>query len=435
MNVLIIGSGGREHAMAWKVRQSVLCDKLFCLPGNPGTANWSCNIVGDPRNFSQIKRAVIDNKIDLVVVGPEDPLVNGLKDYFTGDESLKKVLFIGPCKRGAQLEGSKDFAKHFMSKYGIPTASYKSFTPETIEEGESYLETMQSPYVLKADGLAAGKGVLILNELNEAKEKLKEIFGGKFGEAGKTVVIEQFLKGIELSVFVLTDGKNYMVLPEAKDYKRIYDGDKGLNTGGMGAVSPVPFAGRSFMKKVEERIIRPTLDGLVKEGIEYRGFIFIGLMNCSGEPYVIEYNVRMGDPETESVMTRIDSDLLSHFKAAAEGTLGKESIKISPYGALTVVCVSGGYPESYKKGMEISGALPPDYRAGRDEPKIFHSGTVINGDKLLTSGGRVLAVTVNGESIESCRKKVYSLLERVSYDGMFFRRDIGLDVLSYGEGQ
>lgn len=435
MKVLIIGSGGRENAMAWKLRQSDLCEKLFCMPGNPGTAGFASNIAGDPKDFSQIKRVVLEHEIEMVVVGPEDPLVNGLRDYFSNDEALNGVLFIGPCKRGAQLEGSKDFAKHFMSKYGIPTAAYKSFTVDTVEEAYSYLDSISAPYVLKADGLAAGKGVLILNDLKEAKEKLHEMFGGKFGEAGNTVVIEQFLKGIELSVFVLTDGKHFMVLPEAKDYKRICDGDNGLNTGGMGSVSPVPFADNAFMHRVEERVIKPTLNGLVAEGIDYKGFIFIGLMNCNGDPYVIEYNVRMGDPETESVMTRIDSDLLSHLKAAAEGNLDKERINISSCVALTVVCVSGGYPESYKKGMEIEGCVALNYMSKREEAKIFHSGTVIKEGKLLTCGGRVLAVTVNGDTIELCRKNVYALLEEISYNGIFFRRDIGLDLLSYGEGK
>lgn len=431
MNVLVLGSGGREHAIAWKIKQSEKCEKLFCMPGNPGTALIATNLAGGVNDFDAIKGAVLDNAIDIVVVGPEDPLVNGLRDKFAADSQLANVLFVGPSQRGAMLEGSKDFAKEFMSRHGIPTASYRSFTSTDIDQADKFLESLQAPYVLKADGLAAGKGVLIPETLEEAKASLREMLGGMFGAAGNTVVIEEFLKGIEVSVFVLTDGKDYLILPEAKDYKRIGVGDKGLNTGGMGAVSPVGFADAQFMEKVEERIIKPTVNGLAADGIDYKGFIFIGLMNCNGDPYVIEYNVRMGDPETEAVMTRIDSDLLSHLEAAAKGELSGEKIVISEEGALTVVCVSGGYPQSYGKGYEIFGSEYLERSSVEDKIKIFHAGTSMKEGKLVTSGGRVLAVTVNGKGIEKSREFVYPEIDKIMYTNKYYRSDIGLDLLKY----
>lgn len=431
MNVLVLGSGGREHAIAWKVKQSEKCTNLYCLPGNPGTAQIATNVSGGVKDFDAIKRCVLENGIDIVIVGPEDPLVFGLKDMFAEDPQLKDVLFVGPSKKGAQLEGSKDFAKEFMTRHNIPTAAYRSFTKETLEEADAFLATLEAPYVLKADGLAAGKGVLIIDSLEEAKAELRNMMGGKFGAAGNTVVIEQFLKGIEVSVFVLTSGKDYLILPEAKDYKRIGEGDKGLNTGGMGAVSPVVFADAQFMQKVEERIIKPTVEGFRKDDIDYKGFIFIGLMNCGGDPYVIEYNVRMGDPETEAVMTRIDSDLLSHLVAAAKGDLSGEKMEISKEGALTVVCVSGGYPEEYKKGLEMGGSKYLYENAPDSKIKVFHSGTAMKDGKLVTNGGRVLAVTVNGNGIEAQRSEIYAEIEKIGYEGKYFRRDVGLDLLNY----
>ena len=431
MNVLVLGSGGREHAIAWKVKQSKNCTNLFCLPGNPGTAQIATNVAAGVKDFEAIKKCVLENNIEIVICGPEDPLVFGLKDMFAADEQLKDVLFVGPSKLGAQLEGSKDFAKEFMVRHNIPTAAYKSFTKETLTEADAFLEQLEAPYVLKADGLAAGKGVLILEDLEEAKTELRNMMGGKFGEAGNTVVIEQFLKGIEVSVFVLTSGKDYLILPEAKDYKRIGEGDKGLNTGGMGAVSPVVFADAEFMAKVEERIIKPTVEGFAKDNIDYKGFVFIGLMNCGGDPYVIEYNVRMGDPETEAVMTRIDSDLLSHLVAAAKGDLSGEKIEISKDGALTVVCVSGGYPEEYKKGLEMGGSEYLYSNTPCSKIKVFHAGTAMKDGKLVTSGGRVLAITVNGEGIEKQRETIYAEIAKIEYEGKYCRRDIGLDLLNY----
>ena len=431
MNVLVLGSGGREHAIAWKVKQSKNCTNLFCLPGNPGTAQIATNVAAGVKDFEAIKKCVLENNIEIVICGPEDPLVFGLKDMFAADEQLKDVLFVGPSKLGAQLEGSKDFAKEFMVRHNIPTAAYKSFTKDTLAEADAFLEQLEAPYVLKADGLAAGKGVLILEDLEEAKAELRNMMGGKFGDAGNTVVIEQFLKGIEVSVFVLTSGKDYLILPEAKDYKRIGEGDKGLNTGGMGAVSPVVFADAEFMAKVEERIIKPTVEGFAKDNIDYKGFVFIGLMNCGGDPYVIEYNVRMGDPETEAVMTRIDSDLLSHLVAAAKGDLSGEKIEISKHGALTVVCVSGGYPEEYKKGLEMGGSEYLYSNTPHSKIKVFHAGTAMKDGKLVTSGGRVLAVTVNGEGIEKQRETIYAEIAKIEYEGKYCRRDIGLDLLNY----
>lgn len=428
MNILVLGSGGREHAIAWKIKQSSSCGELFCLPGNPGTARIATNIAGSANDFEAVKRAVVENGIEMVVVGPEEPLVLGMKDFFAADPLLSRVLFVGPCKKGAMLEGSKDFAKRFMNKYSIPTAGYRSFTKENISEGEAFIDSLQPPYVLKADGLAAGKGVLVLDSARQAKEELGSMLSGKFGEAGSTVVIEQFLSGTELSLFILTDGEDYLILPHAKDYKRIGEGDTGLNTGGMGSVSPVPFADASFMEKVEERIIKPTVGALKKEGIDYRGFIFIGLMNCNGEPYVIEYNVRMGDPETESVMTRIKSDFLGHLRATARGELKGEKIEFEEECALTVVAVSGGYPMEYKKGYEIS-APQTLYSCGEGEVRIFHAGTAEKEGKTVTSGGRVLAVTVNGRDIESCRQRAYRELAGIHFTDIYYRRDIGCDLL------
>ncbi|MDP3437874.1 MAG: phosphoribosylamine--glycine ligase [Bacteroidales bacterium] len=423
MRVLIIGSGGRENAIAWKISKSPLLEKLFCAPGNPGTSSLAVNLNIDIKSFDAIKSAVLDNSVNMVIVGPEEPLVNGLGDFFKNDESLKKVVFVGPGSEGARLEGSKEFAKDFMFKYAIPTAGYKSFNRESIEEADRYIDSLKAPYVLKADGLAAGKGVLIIDDSLQAKRELREILSGRFGSAGDKVVIEEFLSGIELSVFVLTDGKNYLILPEAKDYKRACDGDKGLNTGGMGAVSPVPFADADFMSKVESRIIIPTIEGLQKESIDYKGFIFIGLMNCNGDPFVIEYNVRMGDPETEAVVPRIESDLLSHFIALGEGKLEREKIEISDRFAITLVMVSGGYPQNFEKGFEISGV------SELTGEMLFHSGTSIKEGQLVTSGGRVIALTALADGIQSGRERLYSLAGKISYNGIFYRSDIGLDIL------
>ena len=448
MNVLVLGGGGREHAIAWKISQSKDCSQLFVMPGNPGTGRIGKNLAGSPKDFSKVRQAVLDNNVDLVVVGPEDPLVGGLGDFFAEDPALKDVLFIGPCSKGAALEGSKEFAKQFMQRHSIPTAAFRSFTSSSIDEADRFLESLKAPYVLKADGLAAGKGVLICQSLDQAKAELRNMLGGKFGSAGNTVVIEEFLSGIEVSMFILTDGKDYLLLPEAKDYKRIGDGDTGLNTGGMGAVSPVPFVTDEFKDKVIKRIVVPTLDGLREEGIPYKGFIFLGLMNCGGDPYVIEYNVRMGDPETEAVMTRIDSDLLHHLTMCAKGRLGEEKIKISERSALTVVCVSGGYPEGYKKGIRIDGNA---FTSDNPDVNIFHMGTSLSEDGILaTSGGRVLAITANsrqtdcssnsetpsqkavrliGEGRDAC----YPEAEKIRFEGRYFRKDIGLDIIRFIE--
>lgn len=422
--VLIIGAGGREHAMAWKISRSKLLGKLFCAPGNPGTSQIAHNLAIDIKDFQAIKQSVLDNNIDMVVVGPEEPLVNGLQDFFIKDNSLKNIVFIGPSSHGAMLEGSKDFAKSFMIKHNIPTAKYNSFKIETLEEGYKYLESINSPYVLKADGLAAGKGVLILESLEKAKAELTQMLNGKFGKAGNRVVIEEFLSGIELSMFVLTDGSSYMILPEAKDYKRIGEGDTGLNTGGMGAVSPVPFANTAFMKKVEESVIVPTIEGLKKDNIDYCGFIFIGLMNCNGNPYVIEYNVRMGDPETEAVLPRIKSDFLSHLVAAGTGKLEQEKLETDPRTALTMVMVSGGYPGSFEKGypIEIGSIL--------EDANLFHSGTKFQENNLVTNGGRVFALTALSNSIIEGRKIIYELANNVNYQGKQYRKDIGLDLIN-----
>lgn len=423
LNVLVLGSGGRENALAWKISQSSVLGKLYCIPGNPGTSAIAENIPGSLSDFEFIAGAIVSNNIDMVVVGPEEPLVKGIRDYLEGIQGLENLMIIGPDKAGAALEGSKEFAKKFMVKYGIPTASYGSFKAEEIEEAKLFLKGLKPPYVLKADGLAAGKGVLIINDLEEAIKSLSEMFSGKFGPAGNTVVIEQFLSGIEASAFILTDGSGYLMLPEAKDYKRIGDGDTGLNTGGMGAVSPVPFFDAAFRKKVEERIIKPTVTGLGKEGFEYKGFLFIGLMNCGGDPYVIEYNVRMGDPETESVMARINSDFLSHLSAAAKGEISSQKIEVSSNTAVTLVAVSGGYPETYKKGFPISGL---GEEAGS---VVFHSGTRSDGDNVITSGGRVLAITALGLGIPDAREKVYERVSKISFEGISYRKDIGKDLM------
>lgn len=423
MNVLLIGSGGREHALALKFSESTLLTKLFCAPGNPGTNLIAQNIDLDIKNFSEIKRAILDNSIDMVVAGPEDPLVNGLRDFIEADFEISYVKFVGPDKRGAQLEGSKDVAKQFMSRYNIPTAKYNSYTKEQILDACAFLETLNAPYVLKADGLAGGKGVLIINEIEQAKQELVNMFEGKFGKAGEKVVIEEFLRGIELSVFILTDGKDYLILPEAKDYKRVYDNDEGLNTGGMGAVSPVPFANKEFLKKVEDKIIIPTVNGMKSEGILYNGFVFIGLMNCDGEPFVIEYNVRMGDPETEVVVPRVKSDLLGHLAAMCDGKLSKEKIEILDNQALAVVCVSGGYPSDYHKGYVITGVN--EIKNGI----VFQAGTVSNEENLLTNGGRVLVITAFDRDIPLAREKVYNEIKKIKFHNIHYRLDIGNDLI------
>ncbi len=426
-NVLLIGSGGREHALALKISQSALLQEFYAFPGNPGIASVAECIPGKPTDFQKIKRIVEEKSVDLVVVGPEDPLAAGLKDYL--DENLSPApLFIGPGKDGARLEGSKDFAKEFMVRHNIPTAAYRTFTGENSEGAKAFLKTLTPPFVLKADGLAAGKGVLILDTEEEACSALDEMFGGRFGDAGSKVVIEEFLKGTEVSFFVVTDGKDWVLLPEAKDYKRAMDGDEGLNTGGMGSVSPVPFADAAFRKKVEDRIIRPTVEGLRAEGVDYRGFIFFGLMDCGGDPYVIEYNVRMGDPETESVMARIDSGFLEILVAAAEGNLAGKEVKITPDAAITAVIVSGGYPGDYRKGIEIHGIDRLD-----EDFTVHHAGTAIKDGCLVTSGGRVLALTVLGKNLKEARERIYSNIDRIVFEGSFRRSDIGKDMVEMEE--
>lgn len=423
MNILLIGSGGREHAIAWKITQSTKLNKLFIAPGNAGTALIGINADISPGNFEEIKHFVIQNKISLVIVGPEDPLVNGIHDYFLDHENLKNIPVIGPVKAGAQLEGSKDFAKIFMEKYNIPTAKYKCFSLESLEEGYAFLDNLHPPYVLKADGLAAGKGVIILNNLSEAKLTLAEMLRGKFGAASKKVVIEEFLDGIELSVFAVTDGKNYKILPEAKDYKRIGDNNTGPNTGGMGAVSPVPFADKAFMKKVEDTIIRPTVKGLLNEGINYTGFIFFGLINVKGEPMVIEYNVRMGDPETEAVIPRIKTDLLDIFLAVANQKLNEITIEIDERTVTTVVLVSEGYPDKYEKGKHIKGF------ENIKDGLVFHAGTKFQDGEILTNGGRVICLSSYGKDILEARQRSYKNADLIQYNGKCFRKDIGLDLL------
>ncbi|PQB08259.1 phosphoribosylamine--glycine ligase [Polaribacter filamentus] len=424
MNVLILGSGGREHAFTLKLLESKKINQIFVAPGNAGTHKIATNLPVSVSDFEAIKKAVLENDIKMVVVGPEVPLVEGVHDFFLADNELKNISVIGPKKDGALLEGSKDFSKQFMQKHGVPTARYKSFTKENLTEGFTFLETLEPPFVLKADGLAAGKGVLILNSLSEAKSELREMVSNhKFGEASSTVVIEEFLKGIELSVFVLTDGKNYKILPSAKDYKRIGEGDAGLNTGGMGAISPVPFADEAFLQKVEELVVKPTIAGLQKDGIDYRGFIFIGLMNDNGNPSVVEYNVRMGDPETEVVLPRIESDLFELFEGVANQTLNEKSFSVSDKIATTVMLVSGGYPETYEKNKEIIGFDTVH------ESIVFHAGTTMKESKVVTSGGRVMAVTSFGDTIEEALAKCYRSINQIHFDKMNYRKDIGFDLL------
>ena len=423
MNILILGSGGREHAFALKLSQSNKINQLFVAPGNAGTHQIAKNIAIDPTDFIAVKETVLANDIKMVVVGPEAPLVAGVHDFFLADNDLKNIPVIGPKKDGALLEGSKDFSKQFMQKHGVPTARYQSFTKENLQEGFAFLETLAPPFVLKADGLAAGKGVLILNSLQEAKIELEEMVSNKkFGEASTTVVIEEFLKGIELSVFVLTDGKNYKILPSAKDYKRIGEGDTGLNTGGMGAISPVPFADDAFLDKVEELVVKPTISGLQKDGIDYRGFIFIGLMNDNGNPSVVEYNVRMGDPETEVVLPRIASDLFDLFEGVAHQNLDQKSFQVTPKTATTVMLVAGGYPEAYEKHKEITGI------ENVIESTVFHAGTTTKEDKVVSNGGRVMAVTSFGDTIEEALKKSYKSIDLIHFDKMNYRKDIGFDL-------
>jgi len=426
MNVLILGSGGREHAFAWKIAQSKQLQNLYIAPGNAGTANCGTNLNVGVNDFDAIKNIVWEKDINLVLVGPEDPLVKGIHDYFLNDDVLKDIPVIGPKKDGAQLEGSKDFSKQFMLKHGVPTARYATFTKDNLQEGYAFLETLEPPFVLKADGLAAGKGVLIIDNINEAKEELKKMLvDAKFGNASTKVVIEEFLKGIELSVFVLTDGKSYKILPAAKDYKRIGEGDTGLNTGGMGAVSPVPFADDAFIKKVEELVVKPTINGLNKDGIDYRGFIFIGLMNCNGEPSVIEYNCRMGDPETEVVIPRIKTDFIDLLQGVATQTLHQKEYETITDTATTVVLVSGGYPEEFEKGKLITG-LNSNF-----DSQVFHSGTKLDGDNVLTNGGRVFAITSFGKTIEEAVNKSFDTAGKINYEGKYFRRDIGQDLKIY----
>lgn len=423
MNVLILGSGGREHAFAWKIAKSSSCNKLFIAPGNAGTAEVGTNIDIDVNDFGSIKEFVLTENIELVLVGPEDPLVNGIYNFFKEDKQLMNISLIGPSKEGAQLEGSKQFAKEFMFRHNIPTAKYQAFNKDNLAEGYAFLESLEAPYVLKADGLAAGKGVLILNDLQEAKDELKAMVAdAKFGTASSTVVIEEFLDGIELSVFVLTDGDSYKILPSAKDYKRIGEGNTGLNTGGMGAISPVPFADRFYIEKVEREIIKPTVEGLKKDNIEYKGFIFIGLINVKGEPKVIEYNVRMGDPETEVVIPRIKSDLLNLLKGIGDGTFSEKDLEISEEVATTIMLVSGGYPEAYEKGKQITGIEKVS------DSIVFHAGTKQEGEVIKTNGGRVIALTSFGENMNDSLKKSFDSAEKIAFEGKYFRKDIGFDL-------
>ncbi|TDY13604.1 phosphoribosylamine--glycine ligase [Meridianimaribacter flavus] len=423
MTILILGSGGREHTFAWKIAQSPLCKSLYVAPGNSGTAEIAQNVNIGVTDFSAIKTLVLDKQIDMVVVGPEDPLVQGVHDFFLNDQALKHISVIGPQQAAAELEGSKEFAKEFMMRHNIPTAAYQSFNASNVEDGYAFLETLNPPYVLKADGLAAGKGVLILNDLNEAKAELKNMLvDAKFGNASSKVVIEEFLDGIELSCFVLTDGKNYKILPTAKDYKRIGEGDTGLNTGGMGAVSPVPFATPEFLNKIEERIVKPTVAGLQKDNLPYKGFIFIGLIKVGDDPKVIEYNVRMGDPETEVVLPRLKNDLVEIFQAISNETLHTIDIEIDERAATTVMLVSGGYPESYEKGKEITGI------EAITDSIPFHAGAIVKDEKVVTSGGRVMAITSYGNTYQEAIKKSYQNIEKLHFDKMYYRKDIGFDL-------
>ncbi|MHC5201117.1 phosphoribosylamine--glycine ligase [Myroides sp. LJL119] len=423
MNILLLGSGGREHAFAWKMLQSEHCKNLYVAPGNAGTASIAHNLDFDPNDFQKVKQAVLEKAIDMVVVGPEDPLVKGIVDFFALDSQINHIPVIGPSKKGAQLEGSKDFAKEFLFKHNIPTAAYASFTKDTIEQGKAFLETLKAPYVLKADGLAAGKGVVILDDLQAAKIELEDMLvDAKFGDASSKVVIEEFLDGIELSCFVLTDGKSYKILPTAKDYKRIGEGDKGLNTGGMGAISPVPFVSEEFMQKIEQRIVIPTVEGLIKDQLDFKGFVFIGLIKVGDDPFVIEYNVRMGDPETEVVLPLIKSDLVELFKSIANESLDKHEIQIQDCSATTVMLVSGGYPLEYEKGKVITGLEQVQ------DSLVFHAGTALKQGQIVTNGGRVLAVTSFGDTFQEALKKSYQNIDKLCFDKINYRKDIGFDL-------
>ncbi|MEJ6582626.1 MAG: phosphoribosylamine--glycine ligase [Crocinitomicaceae bacterium] len=424
MRILLLGSGGREHAFAWKIAQSSALEELFIAPGNAGTRLHGKNVDVDPNDFQAVKKFVLENTINMVVVGPEDPLVNGIVDFFEADDTIKNIPVIGPNAQAAQMEGSKDFAKQFMARHSIPTAKYGTFTKDTLEAGYAFLDKMKSPYVLKADGLAAGKGVLILEDLAEAKKELKSMLAdAKFGDASSSVVIEQFLSGIELSCFVITDGDAYKILPEAKDYKRIGEGDKGLNTGGMGAVSPVPFANPTFLEKIKNQIIIPTIKGFKEDGITYKGFVFFGIINVKNEPYVIEYNCRMGDPETEVVIPRLKSDLLDLFEGVATSTLSECDIQFDERSVSTVMMVSGGYPDAYEKGKQIFGLNAVS------DSIIFHAGTAADGPAVITNGGRVLAATSYGKNLESALKKSYASIDKIEFEKASYRKDIGFDVL------